>query len=367
MSQALKTCAPMDTTHFRFGRRVIIALMLLALCELICGAVRASAADSPLVLEKEITIPGVPLGPYSDHMAVDVGDGFLFATPQAAHAVAVVDLKAGRVVKMLPAGNPHGVFFSRKLKRLFVVDGQAGAVKVFSTVDYSLVKTIPLTIGADGLAYDPHSQLIYVMNGGEDARMNHSLLSGIDPVGMQKVADIPIPTAGLEGAAVDPTKELAYLNMDEADNAVAVVDLTKRRTVAIWKLQGKHRSKAIALDKTRSRLYVACRDSAMQGSILVLNASNGLLVARLPIGGWADGMFVDHKRQRIYVSTGLGYIETYAIESGSLYRRLPSVATAILAKTSLYSSGADRMYIDVPQLGSGSDDQAKVLVFRPEP
>ncbi len=105
----------------------------------------------------------------------------------------------------------------------------------------------------------------------------------------------------------------------------------------------------------------------MRGTIVVLNTTNGQQVTTLPIGSWADGIFIDQKRQRIYVSTGLGYIETYAIEPNGVYRRLASVESALLAKTSLYSSEFDRLYVDVPHLGSGSEDAARVMIFKPVP
>jgi hypothetical protein len=102
----------------------------------------------------------------------------------------------------------------------------------------------------------------------------------------------------------------------------------------------------------------------MQGSIIVLDTTNGRPVATLPIGGWADGIFVDQKRQRIYVSTGVGHIETYTIEATDVYRRQATVDTAVMAKTSLYSSELDRMYVSVPHLGA---TMAQILIFKPSP
>ena len=60
--------------------------------------------------------PAVPAGPYSDYLALDIAGNRLFATPQAAKSVAVLDLKGGQVLKMIPGfGNPHGVFYSPTL------------------------------------------------------------------------------------------------------------------------------------------------------------------------------------------------------------------------------------------------------------
>ena len=345
--------------------RLLGTTALLLACLLSFGAPRASAAGNPLVPAGSMTIPDVPPGPYSDYLFLDMSGGRLFATPQAAKAVAVLDLKTGRVLKMITGiGNPHGVFYSPALQRLFVADGASGDVKVFSGKDYSLIKTIPLARGADGLVYDPRSKYIYVNNGGEDAGMSHALISAVDTVRMEKVADIAIATPGLEASAVDPGKQLLYVNLVDAA-AVAVVDLRKRRTVGTWKLPtGVRNNIAMALDTAHARLYVASRDSEMHGSLVVLNSDDGQPVATLPIGGWADGISIDQKRRRIYVSTGVGHVDTYAIGPHDIYRRLPSVDTAVLAKTSLYSSELDRLYVSEPHLG---DTMAQVLIFKPSP
>ena len=353
------------TARAGLGIRLLTAAVVLLACVPSLEALRASAADAPLVPEGSMTIPDVPPGPYSDYLFVDLSGRRLFATPQAAKAVAVLDLKDGRVLKMITGiGNPHGVFYSAGLQRLFVADGANGDVKVFSGKDYSLIKTIPLARGADGLVYDPRSKFIYVNNGGEDAGMSHSLISAVDTVRMEKVADIAIATPGLEASAVDSDRQLLYVNLVDAA-AVAVVDLKKRRTVRVWKLPaGVRNNIAMALDTARARLYVASRDSEMHGSLIVLDTTNGRPLATLPIGGWADGISIDQKRRRVYVSTGVGHVDTYAIGPRDVYRRLPSVDTAVLAKTSVYSSKLDRLYVSEPHLG---DTMARVLVFKPSP
>ncbi|HEY7886601.1 MAG TPA: YncE family protein [Steroidobacteraceae bacterium] len=344
--------------------RLLVTTAVLLACLWSVGAAQASAAG-PLVPEGSMTIPAVPPGPYSDYLYIDLSGRRLFATPQAAKAVAVLDLKNGRLLKMIHGiGNPHGVFYSPTLQRLFVADGESGDVKVFSGKDYSLIRTIPLARGADGFVFDPKSKYIYVNNGGEDAGMSHALISAVDTVRMEKVADIPIATPDLEASAVDSAKQLLYVNLVE-EAEVAVVDLRKRRVLTTWKLPaGVHNNIAMALDAAHARLYVASRDCAMHGSLIVLDTTNGRAVTKLPIGGWADGISIDHKRHRIYVSTGVGHIDTYAIGAHDTYRREASVDTAVMAKTSVYSSELDRLYVSVPHLG---ETMAQILIFKPSP
>src|SRR5258708_429425 len=265
----------------------------------------AQAVQPPLVLERSMVIPDVPVGPYSDDIEIDLEGKRIFATPQAAQAVAVLDMNSGQMLKLIKGiGNPHGLFYNESQRRLFVVDGKAGDVKVFNGQDYSLVKSIPLNLGADGLIYDPRSQLLYISNGGRAAGMQHALLSIVDPARMEKIGDIAISTVALEGGDVDPDRELIYINMEKDDNAVAVVDLKTRLQKAVWKLPpGNHRGKGVALDTEHNRLYVASRDTDMHASIIVLDASNGRYITSLPIAGWVDGISVDEKLQRISASS----------------------------------------------------------------
>lgn len=360
----------MRTLGIRCGRTEInvrpSAAMAVALVAcLLFSASRTSAQSAPLVLEKSMAIPGTPLWAYSDYLAVDLVGKRLFATPGLAHAIAVLDLQDGHLLKMIPGvGTAHGIFYSSGLRRLFVADGDSGDVKVFDGGNYVLIKTIPLAKGADWLFYDPQSRLIFVNNGGDDAGMDHAAISVIDAASMEKIGDIPVATAALEASVVDSERQLLYVNLVD-DAKVEVIDLKTREPVGLWSLPaGGHRNLAIALDAARRRIYVACRDSAMHGSIIVLDAGSGRAVATLPIGGMADGISIDQKRHRIYVSTGVGHIETYSIKGHDVYRHEALVDTAVMAKTSLFSSELDRLFVAVPHLGIGD---AQVLAFRPAP
>ena len=113
-----------------------------------------------------MVIPDVPWGPYADHFAVDIGGARIFSAPQAAHAVAVFDARTWKFTTLIHGiGNPHSIYFSAKNQRLFVVDGQAGDVKVFDGRDFRLVKTVALAPGADASIYDPTTKLLYVETG----------------------------------------------------------------------------------------------------------------------------------------------------------------------------------------------------------
>ena len=321
----------------------------------------SAPVERAFTFEKAMVIPGVPWGPYSDHLAVDVRGGRLFATPQAAHEVAVLDLKTSSVITLIKnVGNPHGVFYSPQFNRLFVTDGTAGNVRVFDGTKLTLETTIP-AVGADSLAYDPSTKLLYAVYGGDDAGMSHADLAVIDTATARKIGDIAVDAVSLEGPVVDPARHRLYVDMPDK-NAVAVVDLTAKRVIATWPIEHSRHNMATVVDPEHHLLYVGCRDGDMRGSIAVLELSTGREVKRLPIGGWVDSMDYDARRHRIYLSSGTGYLEAYQVLPGGAFRKLEPAETAVMAKTSFYSPQLDREFVSVPHLG---DTLAKILVFAP--
>jgi DNA-binding beta-propeller fold protein YncE len=342
-------------------------------------APQAFAASAPLVLEKTFAIPDVPIWPYADHMAVDAKGGRLFSTPQALKSVAVLDLKDGHILKMIGGfANPHSIYYNAALKRLYVTDSKGNTLKVFNSDDYSLAKSIEIR-GADGMAVDSRTGLIYVMGGGDENGMDHSIVAVVDPASLEKLAEIAIFTAGLENGIIDPVKGMLYLSYsrptlkpgqhDNDEHAIGVVDLKTRQVAATWSLPpAEHSPFTVAVDSGHSRLYVACRDklntSTMEGTLFVLDTDTGKPVASLHTGGWVDDISIDQKRHRVYATNGIGYIDTFAIGPRASYRRLANVKSDVLAKTSLYSSETDRLYVSVPYLG---ETPAGILVFKPSP
>ena len=92
-------------------------------------------------------------------------------------------------------------------------------------------------------------------------------------------------------------------------------------------------------------------------------SADGQLAARLPICADADDLFIDAKRQRVYVSCGAGFVDVLE-SSGSGYARLARVPTASGARTSLFVPELDRLYVAARARRS---EPAAIWVFRPMP
>lgn len=335
------------------------SLFLAASLLVACSAL----AQQPLTLVQSIELPEVPAGPYADHMALDLTGQRLFTTPQANKAVDVLDLKAGKVLHTISGfGNPHAVFYRGDRNRLFVTDGGFGSLRIFDATTYREVKSIKLELDADGIGYDEQTGYLYVSNGGDAAGKNYSLISIIDTAREEKIGDIRVEAPGLEAMTFDHAKGRLYINLPES-NSIAVIDLKERAVIATWQLTKGKKNMAFARDAEHHRLFVGCRDTDVRGSIVVVDTETGKELDRLPIGGWVDSLFYDSAKGRIYASTGVGEVFTYHSQPDGSYKQLEPVDTAVLAKTALYSSELDRLFVAVPHLGGTT---AKILEFKPE-
>ena len=314
----------------------------------------------PLHLVQSIVMPEVPAGPYADHMAIDVRGHRLFTTPQANHAVDILDLSTGKVLHTITGfGNPHAILFREDKNRLFITDGGTGALRIFDATTYKEVKSIKLELDADGMVYDEETGYVYVSNGGDAAGKEYSLISIIDTASEEKIGDIRVEAPGLEAMAIDHAKNRLFVNLPES-SSIGVIDLGKRSVIATWPLSKGKMNMAFALNAADHRLYVGCRDTDVRGSIVIVDEDNGKELDKLPIGGWVDSMFYDAKRGRIYASSGVGEVYTYQRDAGGNFQALDLTDTAVMAKTSLYSPELQQLFVAVPHLGETS---AKVLVF----
>jgi hypothetical protein len=149
-----------------------------------------------------------------------------------------------------------------------------------------------------------------------------------------------------------------FVNVPAA-RQVVVVDRDAGRQVASWEVDGRD-NYPMALDEAGRRLLIVDRGPP---ELLVLDTASGERVARLPTCGDADDVFLDAKRQRIYVSCGEGFLDVVR-RGGDAYEEVARVPTAPGARTALFVPELDRLYLAVR---AGKGGGAAIWVFRPAP
>jgi len=341
----------------KINMRGLILLLAAVLFAALPGRPQTAA---PLTFMQTIEMPGVPWGPYTDHLAVDLKGHRLFTTPQAHHSVQVFDLSTGKLLhEIADLGNAHAVAYRSDLDRIYIVDGEPGLVRSFDGRDYHALQTVKLRQNADSMTSDREAKLMYVANGGEEAHEDFSFVSVIDASPMKNVADIKIEAAVPEQMALADREPRLYVDITDK-NEVGVIDSEKRTVVATWPITKGQKPIAIALDEAHHRLFIGCRNTDMEGAIVVFDTQTGKEVGAFPVGGWVDYLGFDASTGRLYATCGTGYVYVFQRRDPDHYDLAAKAETAVMAKTGLLVPELHRFFVSVPHLGG---TPAKVLVF----
>src|ERR1700720_189162 len=147
---------------------------------------------APLKLVETIPLPGLKDGDF-DHFAPDVDGHRLFLTAEENDKVQGLDTNTNQLIHTMDdIKAPPSMLFRKELKKLFVVEGDASAVKIYDSDSFKPLGEVKVSIDADSLAYDPATSYLYVVNGGREAHTPYSLISVIDTNNAKKLRDIKI-------------------------------------------------------------------------------------------------------------------------------------------------------------------------------
>lgn len=320
------------------------------------GAQLFEDTTAPLAQMDTISLPAGVKGRF-DHFGVDLKHNRLFATPEDYHAVLVLDLVSGKILATISGiAKPHAVLYREDLDRIFVTDGEDGALKIFQGSTYQPAGQIKLAKDADSIAFDPTRQYLYVVNGGKDAGQSESFVSVIDTTAGNKVAEIRIQGDTLEAMALDVFRPRLYVN-NRARNEVAVVDRWKSKVIASWPVTKGSDNVAMALDEAHQRLFVGCRS----GHVVVFDSNTGKELQAVAITKGIDDLQYDSASKRLY-AIGAGVIDVLQQIDADHFHSLGSLATGAQAKTGRLVPQINRYFAAVPQAGEGV---AAIQVFQP--
>jgi YVTN family beta-propeller protein len=335
--------------------QVVIFALFLAL------TVSSKAQDhAPLKLVETIPLPGLHDGDF-DHFTPDVDGHRLFLTAEENGKVVVIDTSANKVVHTIEdLKAPHAILYRKDLKKLFIVDGDASAVKVYDSESYQKVGEIKVAIDADSIAYDPATNYLYVVAGGREAHTPYSLISVIDTNSSKTLRDIKINTNHVEAIVLEKSGTRMFCNLT-GESAVGVLDRNKSILTATWPLPtGDKANVAMAFDEANHRLFVVTREP---GKLIVINSDSGKVVASLPAVGMVDDMSYDAQHKRIYLA-GDQFVDVFEQTDPDHYVLLAKIPGSFRAKTGILVPELSRYYLAVPHHG---DQPAEVRVYEVQP
>ena len=317
------------------------SLLRSALLVASCGyIIAAHAEEKTLKLKQTIPLPGVE--GRIDHFALDASGERLFVCALGNNTVEVLDLRKGeRIHSITGLGAPQGIVYIPELDRLFVANDKGGIFKIYDGKSFQQISELNFEDDADNVRYEDTTKRIYVGFGS----------GGIAIVNAQDGKQISsIKLSGHpEAFELEKNGKRIFVNVPNARN-VAVIDQDKGAVTATW----------MALDERNHRIFVGCR---IPSKLVVLNTESGEFVAKFDISGDPDDLFYDSKRHRIYAICGAGKIDIIEQTDPNTYTTSTNVNTADGARTGLFVSERDILFVAVPHRGS---QKAEVRAYHVE-
>ena len=96
----------------------------------------------------------------------------------------------------------------------------------------------------------------------------------------------------------------------------------------------------------------------------MLNTHSGDVATKIDISGDTDDVFYDRKRRRLYAICGAGKIDVIQQIDGNSYKASSTIDTGAGARTGLFVSERDTLFVAVPHRGP---QQAEIRCYQLEP
>jgi DNA-binding beta-propeller fold protein YncE len=311
----------------------------------------AWAADPP-PLELAQTIPlSAPASKRLDHLALDAKRDRLFVANMANASLDVIDLKAGKVLKSIPAQDEiQGIAYIPGVDRVVAALG-SGSVNIFDGDSLKMAKTIKLP-DADNVRVDGANNLVYVTR-------SEKKIAVFDAKSFDAKGEITLPS-GTESFVLEKDRPRLYVNLP-APRQVAVVDRDKREVLKRYTLN-EAGNYPLALDEKNHRLFVGTRK---EPRLIVLDTESGKELSSVAIPGDIDDLFFDAKRKRLYASCGEGYLVVLKQAGEDRYEVEQKVATVKMARTCLFDEEGGRLFVPLPRAADKEGPEIRVYKVRP--
>jgi DNA-binding beta-propeller fold protein YncE len=230
-----------------------------------------------------------------DYVYADVAGRRLYIPRSGAGGrVTVFNLDTLEPVGEIPNASARGAAVDPKSNHGFA---SSKPVVMWDTQTLATIKTIDVQGNPDGILFDPFNQRVYVWS---HSAPNATVINAAD--------GSVVGTIDLGGApeqAVTDGKGHIYVDIEDKAN-VAAIDAKTMTVTAHYDLGDKGGTPAgLAFDVQNRILFVACRTPA-PGTMVILNADDGKIIATLPLAGGSDGAVFNPATMEAFSSAGNG-------------------------------------------------------------
>jgi YVTN family beta-propeller protein len=262
--------------------------------------------------------------------------------------VVILNAKTGDSVGVIPnTTGVHGIAFDEANGKGYTSNGRLNNVTVFDIKTGAVQGQIATGQNPDAIMYEPFSKTIITCNG-----RSHDL-SVIDAASGQVTATIALD--GKPETAVSDGAGKIYVNIEDK-NKITVVDMRSRAVVTSWPLEGEGPT-GLAMDRKTKRLFAGC-----DKQLVVMDASSGAIVAKLPIGNGCDGVDFDKNLDLVFASCGEGTLAVIREASASSFSVIDNVPTKRSARTCAVDSKTHTVYLSAADTEPGAPGERPKMV-----
>ena len=320
---------------------LVLALALLIPC-------LVAAQDGPYRFVKEIAIGGD--GGW-DYLSVDPTAHRLFVSH--GNRIVVIDTQQDKMVgEITDTPGVHGLTLASDLGRGLVANGGDNTVSIVDLATLKTIKKVPTAADPDTIAYDPTHQVASVFAKGGKAAPAFDVKTG------DIVAEFPLGGVP-QATVVDAKRGRVYVNLQDK-NAIAVIDTATKKLTTTWSIEPGQNQSGLAIDLERQRLFVGCRNKLM----VMLDATNGKVLAQVPIGSGTDSSWFDPGTKLAFSSTGEGTVTVAREDSPNTMTTVQTLATKQFARTMTVDPKTHRIYLvvsDYEALTPGQTGRPKAI------
>ena len=266
-----------------------------------------------------------------DYPAVDANSNKLYLSHGG--QVNILDKITGDSIGIINnTSGVHGVAFVPSLGMGYTSNGKTNNVTVFDLKTGATLTQIEVGKNPDWIMYDQFSKKIITSNhsGGD--------LSLIDVNTNQVVATIAVGGTKLETVVSDEAGKL-FVNLEDR-NQIAEVDIAKAAVTNIWDLAPSESPTGLAIDIKTKRLFSTC-----DKTLVVMDATNGKIVATVPIGEGCDGAAFDPASKLIFTSNGSGTVSVVKEVSANVFKLVETITTKKGARTISLDNKTHMLYL----------------------
>ena len=273
-----------------------------------------------------------------DYVTADpVGRNLYVARSGPAGHIGVFNLDTLAQVGDIPGVSGHGAVVDTATGHGF---STSKPITMFDSKTFAVIKKIEVQGNPDGYLIDTFNHRFY--------DLSHSApnITVIDTKDGSILGTIDI--GGAPEQAVSDGKGKIYVDIEDK-SAIAVIDAKTMTMTGKYDLSSKSGGCAgLALDVKNNILFAACRD---KNDMVILSATDGHIIADLPIGQGCDGATFNPATMEAFSSQGDGTLTVIKENSPTSFVAEQTVTTPVRAKTLTLDPKTGHIYLITAEYG----------------